>query len=410
VLDGRRLSLAIRTPSSTRRDVRELKEAPLLSLNLPRRLAAEGLVTGKHLELQVFDPATLTNAPMSLDVKGREVVVVAGRPIPVFRVETRFSGLSSTTFVTDLGEVLREESPSGLFIVREPQEQAVAPAVPGAVQTDLLEASAVVPQGGPRIDDPVSVEKLRLRLSGVDFSPAELQGDGQSFSDGVLEVRNLREARPGSGDAAAARFLDPEPFIESDAPEIRRETEKALERVPDNPDNPSARAEKLVRYVNSLLEKKPTVSLPSALEVLRTKVGDCNEHAVLLVAMARAARIPARLAVGLVYLHGAFYYHAWAELYIAEPRGEGLWLPVDPTLNQFPADATHLRFARGGLDQQAAIAKLLGRLRITVLGVDTRPGTVPILVGRGEADTRPPDIPLPRRDSSGPTCWSRPSS
>ena len=77
-----------------------------------------------------------------------------------------------------------------------------------------------------------------------------------------------------------------------------------------------ARAERLTRYVNALLDKKPTVSLPSAREVLRTKVGDCNEHTALYVAMARALGIPARIAVGLVYIHGAFYYHAWPEVYI----------------------------------------------------------------------------------------------
>jgi transglutaminase-like putative cysteine protease len=50
-----------------------------------------------------------------------------------------------------------------------------------------------------------------------------------------------------------------------------------------------------------MLDKKPTVSLPSAREVLRTKVGDCNEHTALYVAMARAAGLPARIAVGLAY-------------------------------------------------------------------------------------------------------------
>ncbi len=85
-----------------------------------------------------------------------------------------------------------------------------------------------------------------------------------------------------------------------------------------------ARAEKLTRYVNALLDKKPTVSLPSAREVLRTKVGDCNEHTALYVAMARALGIPARIAVGLVYIHGAFYYHAWPEVYLDEGlRAEG---------------------------------------------------------------------------------------
>ena len=99
--------------------------------------------------------------------------------------------------------------------------------------------------------------------------------------------------------------------------------------------------------------------------MLRTKVGDCNEHTALFVAMARSIGIPARIAVGLVFMHGAFYYHAWPEVYITEHAGLGLWLPVDPTLNQFPADATHLRLARGGLDRQAAILPLIGRLKMT---------------------------------------------
>ena len=121
-----------------------------------------------------------------------------------------------------------------------------------------------------------------------------------------------------------------------------------------------------MRYVNAILEKKPTVSLPSALEVLKTRIGDCNEHTALYVAMARSLGLPARIAVGLVYLRGAFYYHAWPEVWVEESRGRGLWLPVDPTLNQFPADATHVRLARGGLERQAAILGLVGRARLEI--------------------------------------------
>ena len=51
----------------------------------------------------------------------------------------------------------------------------------------------------------------------------------------------------------------------------------------------------------------------------------------------------------------------------------GLWLPVDPTLNQFPADATHVRLARGGLDKQTAILPLVGRLKMTVLDLEVAP-------------------------------------
>jgi transglutaminase-like putative cysteine protease len=168
------------------------------------------------------------------------------------------------------------------------------------------------------------------------------------------------------------------------------------------------RAERLTREVNALLEKKPTVSLPSALEVLRTKVGDCNEHTVLYVALARSIGIPARINVGLVYIHGAFYYHAWPEVYIDEGNNRGMWLPVDPTLNQFPTDATHLRLARGGLDKQAAILPMIGKTQIVVSDIEVVPNSTPIIVGREATDPRPLAIDLPRRQPCG--CWASPCS
>src|SRR5204862_3785716 len=108
------------------------------------------------------------------------------------------------------------------------------------------------------------------------------------------------------------------------------------------------RAERLVRRVHSMLDKKPTVGLPSALEVLRTRVGDCNEHTALYVAMARALGIPARVAVGLVYVEGAFYYHAWPDVYVDEGKHRRLWLAVAPALSPSPAATTHARLARRG--------------------------------------------------------------
>jgi transglutaminase-like putative cysteine protease len=148
------------------------------------------------------------------------------------------------------------------------------------------------------------------------------------------------------------------------------------------------------------------VSLPSALEVLRTRVGDCNEHTALYVAMARASGLPARIAVGLVHLHGAFYYHAWAEVFLEGPAGRGIWMAADPTLDQYPADVTHVVLARGGLDQQAAVLPAMGQAKITILELQKKPGATPILVGRAARDTRPIEIPIPRRGDAG--CWSRP--
>ncbi len=195
-----------------------------------------------------------------------------------------------------------------------------------------------------------------------------------------------------------------EAFIESDDSEIMNEAQTALAKITGQ----RAKAERLVRHVNGLLEKKPTISLPSAREVLRTKVGDCNEHTILYVALARAAGIPARIATGVALTRGAFYYHAWPEVYIDEGGG-GTWLPVDPTFNQFPADATHVRFATGGLDKQAAILPLIGNLKMTVVSLVLTPDGERRRTGRTAA--APPGIPeapqlpipMPRRSTSG--CW-----
>jgi hypothetical protein len=400
-VNGRRISVAVTTSAGTRTEERELVEAPVLPLNLGRRLASGGLTPGARHEWTVFDPATLGSVPVVLEVGSRELVRVGNTPTPAFRVDMDFAGLHTTSWITDTGEVVREESPLGLMTIRESAERATAKAVPSDVRIDLLEAAAIVPVTKERIDEPRNVRRLRLRLEGADLSSLDLQGVGQTLEGDVVEIRDPQTLRPGPADPDVRRYLEPEPFIESDDPEIRAEAELALRNVSGG----RARAEQLTRHVNGLLDKKPTVSLPSAREILRTKIGDCNEHTALYVAMARAVGIPARIAVGLAFVRGAFYYHAWPEVYLHEEDGRGFWLPVDPTFNQFPADGTHLRLARGGLDKQAVILPLIGRLKMTVLDLDLAPGSTPILVGGPAAELPALSMPLPRVESGGWCCW-----
>jgi transglutaminase-like putative cysteine protease len=411
-ISGRLLTLDITTPEGsgvrargfrTRTEERQLADAPVLSLTLPRRLANGGLVPGSRHRWTIIDPATLNIAPVVIDVGNREVVRSADRSIPAFRVEVEIAGLRTTSWVTDTGEVVREQSPLGLVTVRETAESARAMAVPERVRTEMVEAAAVVPVARQPIDQPRDVRRLRLRLEGVGLSSGDLRGAGQSVHGDVVEIEDARSLRAGRGDPEAPRYLAAEPFIESDAPEVRAEGDLAVRGVTGARD----RAERLTRYVNSILEKKPTVSLPSALEVLRTRIGDCSEHTVLYVAMARALGIPARIAAGLVSVHGVFYYHAWAEVYLAEGGDRGLWLPVDPTLNEFPADATHLRLVRGGLEQRSTTLPLIGKLKITILDLELAPNTSSILVGGEPVDLGALAIPLLRREPCC-TCASQP--
>ena len=397
---GRRLHIVISTAAGSRVDDIELAQPPVLTLTLARRLADAGLVEGAHHEWTIFDPATLANTPMKLDVGTRELVGVGRQRVPAFRVETAYAGLRTTSWITDTGEVVLEKSPLGLETIRETAADAQNMAVPSGVSADLLSSSAIVPGGKPRIVEPRDVRRLRLRLTGAEVPQADLSGVGQTVAGDVVEIRDPQGFQAGPLDPDVARYLQPEPLIESDAPEIRSEAAAAVRNISGT----RAQAERLTRHVNAILDKKPTVSLPSAREVLRTRVGDCNEHTALYVAMARALGIPARIAVGLVAVHGAFYYHAWPEVYLAEGRSRGMWLPVDPTLNQFPADATHLRLARGGLDQQAVILPLIGSLKIEILELETAPNTSPIVVGRAPTDDTPLSITIPTRAPGD--CWS----
>ena len=153
--------------------------------------------------------------------------------------------------------------------------------------------------------------------------------------------------------------LESEPLIQSDDPRIQNEARGAVGRWLRDP---KMAAGILTTRVDRMLAKSVTFSIPSALQVLDSRQGDCNEHTVLYVAMARARALglPARTAVGLVYLDGSFFYHAWPEVWLGE------WVAVDPTFGQYPADAAHIRFVVGGLAQQVEIIRLIGRLNIEV--------------------------------------------
>ena len=127
---------------------------------------------------------------------------------------------------------------------------------------------------------------------------------------------------------------------------------------------PLDRARKLTRWVYQNIDKRPVLSVPDALSTLENREGDCNEHAVLLAALARAAGIPARVEVGLVYLNGRFYYHAWNLLFL------GTWVTADGLFGQLPADATHIRFASGS-KRQLDLMGTIGQVELNVIEIVT---------------------------------------
>jgi hypothetical protein len=114
-------------------------------------------------------------------------------------------------------------------------------------------------------------------------------------------------------------------------------------------------------------------SFASAADVVENGEGDCTEHAVLLAALCRARGIPARVAIGLVYISAAqgFGYHMWNEVWI-----DGAWIPLDATIASGGVGAAHLKLADSNLDGTSAfstflsVAQVIGQLRIEILEVE----------------------------------------
>jgi transglutaminase-like putative cysteine protease len=126
-------------------------------------------------------------------------------------------------------------------------------------------------------------------------------------------------------------FLRPDRFVQADAPAVRAVADSIRAATPGG-GWPLARA--IARWVDGHITRKGMEhGYASALDVLRTRAGDCTEHSLLTVALLRAAGIPARPVVGLAYGESerAFVGHMWVEAYAEYWRTlDALNLELDP--------------------------------------------------------------------------------
>jgi transglutaminase-like putative cysteine protease len=353
----------------------------LLDAALTLRMAASGaLRRGNTFTVTVFDPSTLAGRDVVVRVGDRETIVVAdsarfedGRwvvsvldTVPVWRVEQEFGGVAITNWVDEDGQIVRAESPLGFTIERTHYELArqewrwAQDRAPAEGYGALIEGTAI--SSNADLSDVGERSRLLVRLRDVDLTGFDLEGGRQSLrGDTLLVTREAGRAAPyrlpwaGGGDPA--RELAATPLIQADDPRIRA----AARRIAGGETDPARAARRINDWVHGALRKEVTLSVPSAAQVLEAGQGDCNEHTVLYVALARALGLPARTVVGLVHIKGRFYYHAWPEVWLDD------WVAVDPTLGQYPADASHLRFLTGGLARQVELVRLIGRLRLEVL-------------------------------------------
>ena len=217
----------------------------------------------------------------------------------------------------------------------------------------------------PPIKDAKKLNGLAVEISGWNNALPILQGGGQQveiaaagrviFRTGTLALKSsdLKADKP------TVAQLKPADKIESDAPEIRTQAALIAAGVKNKDDLVKALASWTAAWLNDTVDDGG-----SAVESFKSRNGNCQTHARLYTALARAAGIPTRFVSGLVHVEGkGFLYHSWAESFIANR-----WVAVDPTYNQLPADPTHLKLLEGHLpDDMAPILAIIGRIKMNIL-------------------------------------------
>ncbi|HEY7495528.1 MAG TPA: transglutaminase-like domain-containing protein, partial [Candidatus Tectomicrobia bacterium] len=318
------------------------------------------LQPGEARRYAIFNPLSLQTDSLSVTVLGTELMAWSGRSLPVTRVMVRYSNTTAYAWLDQAGQVVKEEAPLGLVLWRESQAEALGSGWEDSTPLDLVATAAIaVPQALP---DPQTLGLLRLKIVGAEDATLFTFPPRQQYHEGILTVTRENTTTITSytlpyTDSAFAADLATTPFVQSAHPRLIAQARRILGTARD-----AVQATRLLLdWTYTTLAKELSLGVPTALDVLDRQKGDCNEHAVLFTALARAVGLPARIAAGVVYLHGAFYYHAWSEVWL------GQWVSVDPVFHQFPADATHVKFVQGGPEEQRTLLQVIGRLGIEVV-------------------------------------------
>jgi hypothetical protein len=296
--------------------------------------------------------------------------------------------MDTVLWVNDKGETLKSLVPSiGQEAVRTTKEDALQK--PAGGEFDLLVASVVKLAGelpSPHTTKRV-VYRARVKNGKVEgvfpkcLSQQVLKEDEKSVELLVQAVRPevVGTLHVPSGDDGARSVPTTGPtdddlaannMIQSDDPRIVAMAAKA---APPSADSWTT-AVALEKYVSQSIRKKNfSQAFATAAEVAQSLEGDCTEHAVLLAALCRAKKIPARVAFGLVYYppEQGFAYHMWNEVWIADR-----WIPLDGTLGLGGIGADHIKLGDSNLSGTTGLAAMLpvvqvfGRLELEVVSAE----------------------------------------
>jgi hypothetical protein len=356
------MTVSTRSAGDSREMKVKLKEKPYMFAGILNAVTATRPKSGDRFVFQIFDPGTMAQQPVHVEVIGQEQLELMGEQRQATKISMSLKGNTQLAWIDENGDVLKEKGLLGIQLERTSRQDALYGQALAASQ-DLTQTASVASNVPLKNVD--QMQRLRLEIEGAPLNQLQLTGGRQIFEGQLLTID--KESLSGlpsevnSDDLGELEkvFLKPSPFIQSDHEKIQDLAQQILGSASSA--TPLEKAQKLLAWVHENIEKRPVLSLPDALSTLDNRMGDCNEHAVLMAALARAAGIPCRIEAGLVYLKGRFYYHAWNLVYV------GRWITVDSLFGQMPADVSHIRFTTGTQQQQIDIVGVIGKVQLRVV-------------------------------------------
>jgi hypothetical protein len=316
----------------------------------------QGMAVGRQYRYPVFHGETQTVAAAEQDVQAWETSTLFEGA--AFRVATRLLGLDTTTWLDARGRPVFELGLRGVMISALEDEPTARRYLVEATlnkQDALVDFSLV--RAGP-LPGPRRLARMAIAFESLPGG-FTLPSEGGQRCGGTRCVID-RAAPLAQGDPA--RYLRATLAAPSNLGEVVELSRKILQGTVDV----DHKISNLLLWMDANIAKE-AVDAFTAVDVLRNRRAECQGHAYLFAALARAAGIPTRIVNGLAYseAHGGFLFHTWNEAWIA---GRG-WRPVDATFGQPHADATHLKLLEGeSPGELLPLVGLIGRLRVAAVG------------------------------------------
>jgi len=319
---------------------------------------------GKRYELYYFNPLSLAVEELSVTFLRREKVIVdsVGYDALVFKSITPMGEM--TVWQEPNGDIVKIDAMMGINMFREPKQQAMSGADGNSQDFAVLTCVKVAKP----IVRPRERRKLDLIVRGLQDRPLSdnrqkavlVKGQNEVTIRYKIEARKFDHTKSKPRPVIVPRlrhYLVASPYVDCDAESI---SSQAAEIV-GGERNAYLACCRIRAWVYGAMKSRADIGVTrAASDVLRSRVGVCRDYAVLFAALARSIGIPTRVAVGLIYTNGAFYYHAWNECYVGE------WVPFDSTLPTDFVDATHVKLGEGDATSMFSLARVIGRLSIEI--------------------------------------------